>query len=99
MGYLWRAAGSVITAARVVSLPVPAVVGTAMSSGVRFKTRNRPRMRCTLWRGLTTRAPMTFAQSITEPPPTAMMACAWAVRYSARPSSMLAMVGFGTVLS
>lgn len=37
MGYLWRAAGSVITAARVVSLPVPAVVGTAMSSGVRFK--------------------------------------------------------------
>ena len=30
IGYLWRAAGSVMTAASVVSLPVPAVVGMAM---------------------------------------------------------------------
>ncbi len=69
-----------MTAARVVSLPVPAVVGAAMSSGVRLRMRSRPPMRCTGWRGLAMRAPMIFAQSITEPPPTAMIACACAER-------------------
>ena len=65
-----------MTAARVVSLPVPAVVGTATSSGRRLWTCSRPFIWLTLWRGLTIRAPAAFAQSMAEPPPKAMMA--WA---------------------
>ena len=74
MGYLWWRSGSVMTAARVVSLPVPAVVGTAMVSGVGSRTLRRPRIFRTLFPGRAIRAPTPLAQSITEPPPTAMMA-------------------------
>ena len=76
MGYLCLATGSVMTAARVVSLPVPAVVGTAMVRGVRRRTRNSPFIFCTGLLGRAIRAPTALAQSMTEPPPTAMMA--WA---------------------
>ena len=76
MGYLWWAWLSVMTAARVVSLPVPAVVGTAMRRGRRRWTFRRPRIWGTLCRGFATRAPAALAQSMEEPPPKAMMA--WA---------------------
>lgn len=61
---------------QVASLPVPAVVGTAIVKGVGTSTRSRPFiLRTGLW-GRAIRAPTPLAQSMTEPPPTAMMA--WA---------------------
>ena len=61
------------TAAMVVSEPEPAVVGTAKNGGSFLRTRRVPPICAILWRGLTTRAPAAFAQSITEPPPKATM--------------------------
>ena len=55
----------------------------------------RPHKSVQRMRGLAMRAPTTLAQSIAEPPPTAMMACAWFSTYSARASSTLSMVGLG----
>ena len=42
MGYLCFVPLSVMTAANVVSLPVPAVVGTAINSGKGLYFRNKP---------------------------------------------------------
>ena len=42
MAYLWWVAGSVISAAMVVSDPVPAVVGTAIKVGIRRRTFSSP---------------------------------------------------------
>ena len=72
MGYLWRVFSSVMTAASVVSLPVPAVVGTAISSGRRRITCSRPSMRFSAFLGRTMRAPSALAQSMEEPPPKAI---------------------------
>ena len=74
MGYLWCVAESVITAARVTSEPVPAVVGTAMSSGRRRCTRKRPRILFTGLFGWAMRAPTALAQSMAEPPPKPIIA-------------------------
>ena len=76
MGYFRFSAGSQITAASVVSLPVPAVVGMAASSGVLRRIFSKPPMRCTGRPGRAMQAPAAFAQSITLPPPKATMACA-----------------------
>ena len=62
-----------MTAASVVSLPVPAVVGTAMSNGVLRSTLRMPRILCTGLRGRAMRAPQALAQSMELPPPKAMM--------------------------
>lgn len=71
---LWWVSLSVTSAARVVSLPVPAVVGTATVKGRRCSTFSTPFMRFTGTLGRTMRAPTTFAQSMAEPPPKPMMA-------------------------
>ena len=74
MAYLYRVSASVITAARVVSLPVPAVVGMAMSRGSRLWTLRIPFIFARDWCGLAILAPVALAQSILEPPPNPMMA-------------------------
>lgn len=99
MGYLCFAPLSVMTAANVVSLPVPAVVSTAMSRGNFLQMRSNPFI---LWIGLlgfTIQAPVTLAQSMAEPPPKAMIAFVPLSRYSVLASSILVMVGFATTLS
>ena len=70
--YLWWVSSSVMTAAIVVSEPVPAVVGTAMKGGSFFSTRSRPAILPTGLFGRTTRAAAALAESIGEPPPMAM---------------------------
>ena len=63
-----------MTAARVVSLPVPAVVGTAIRRGRRLWTFKIPFIFAKLCRGFATRAPTALAQSMEDPPPKPMMA-------------------------
>ena len=74
MAYLYLVSESTMTAAKVVSLPVPAVVGTAMSRGRRLCTFRIPFIFASDWCGLATLAPTALAQSILEPPPNPMMA-------------------------
>ena len=73
MAYLWRVLASVITAARVVSLPVPAVVGTAIKSGSFFRTFKIPASFPRGFPGLTIQMPAALAQSMLDPPPKPMM--------------------------
>src|SRR5699024_9106945 len=73
MGYLCRVWASVMTAASVVSLPVPAVVGTAIKRGSFLCTFNIPFIFARDCFGLAIRAPVALAQSILEPPPKPMM--------------------------
>ena len=61
-----------MTAARVVSLPVPAVVGTATSSGVFLRTLRMPRILGMGLFGRAMRAPVALAQSMELPPPKAI---------------------------
>ena len=63
-----------ITAAIVVSEPVPAVVGTAMSRGSFFLTWNKPLIEFIDLVGFEILAPAPLAQSIGEPPPKAIIA-------------------------
>ena len=74
IGYLWWVLSSVMTAASVTSLPVPAVVGTAIRQGGLRCTRRRPPIELTLFFGCATRAPTALAQSMAEPPPKPTMA-------------------------
>ena len=74
MGYFSCVSGLEMTAARVASLPVPDVVGMAMSGGSFFMTRSSPFILGMGLLGRATRAPMPFAQSMGEPPPSAMIA-------------------------
>src|SRR5699024_5168969 len=69
IAYLWRVWASVITAASVVSLPVPAVVGTAIRSGSFLWTFRIPFIFASVCFGLAMQAPTALAQSILEPPP------------------------------
>lgn len=63
-----------MTAARVVSLPVPAVVGIAINKGSFRNTFKIPSILSRLFFGLAMRAPTAFAQSIQEPPPKPIIA-------------------------
>ena len=63
--------GSVITAQRVTSLPVPAVVGTAIRGGMREWMGDLPHSYCTMLPPWTATTPMPFAESIELPPPMA----------------------------
>ena len=65
--------GSVTTAATVTSDPVPAVVGIANNGNIGCVTFSMP---MSFWGDLpvTAIAPITFAASMTEPPPTARIA-------------------------
>ena len=65
---------SLTTAARVVSLPDPAVVGIAYRSGMRLRILSKPFICLTFFSGRAARAPTTFARSIGEPPPKATIA-------------------------
>lgn len=72
--YLWWVFSSVMTAARVTSLPVPAVVGMATSGGIGLYTFSNPFNLDNGLLGKAARAPMALAQSMLDPPPRAMMA-------------------------
>ncbi|CNU70115.1 Uncharacterised protein [Salmonella enterica subsp. enterica serovar Bovismorbificans] len=61
---------SIITVTLVVSEPVPAVVGTAIS-GRRGRNVLRSVMALSVWSGLVTSRATAFAASSTEPPPKA----------------------------
>ena len=73
IAYLVLFAGSLITAASVHSLPVPAVVGIAINTGNLCNTFKTPFILDKGVRFLTTRMPTPFAQSMLEPPPRAMI--------------------------
>src|SRR5256885_16326664 len=60
--------GSVITAQRVTSLPVPAVVGTATSGGVREGVGALPHSHCPLLPAGTPPTPLPLAASIGASP-------------------------------
>ena len=63
--------GSVITAQSVTSLPVPAVVGTAISGGMREWIGSFPHSYCPMLPPCTATTPMPLAVSIELPPPMA----------------------------
>ena len=95
MEALWRVAWSVITAATVVSDPVPAVVGTAKMVGILLRTLKSPCSCSTVFPFFTATAPMPLQQSIGEPPPKATMASQLFSLNSLSPSFTLISVGFG----
>ena len=70
--YLCFMSLSVMTAVMVTSLPVPAVVGMAISGGILRHTRSSPLSLPSGLRGKAMRAPVALAQSIDEPPPKAI---------------------------
>ena len=72
MVYLCLVSLSVMTAVTVTSLPVPAVVGMAISVGILRKTRKVPFSFAMERLGYAIRAPTAFAQSMGEPPPKAI---------------------------
>ena len=65
---------SVMTAANVTSLPVPAVVGIAISGGSLCHTLRIPFILERSRFGLTALAPIALAESIADPPPIAIIA-------------------------
>ena len=69
--YLWCVSLSVMTAAIVVSLPVPDVVGMATMGGTVLPTRMTPAISSQLFFGQATRAAAPFVASIGLPPPRA----------------------------
>ena len=73
MAYLYLVWASVMTAASVVSLPVPAVVGTAIRRGSFLHTFKMPFIFARDCFGFAIRAPTALAQSMLEPPPKPMM--------------------------
>ena len=80
-----RQISSVTTAATVTSDPVPAVVGIANSGSIGFDTFSMPISFAGVL-PVTVIAPMTFAASMTEPPPTARMASLPCARTAASPA-------------
>ena len=58
-----------MTAARVVSLPVPAVVGTQINNGSFFHIFKIPSIFDSGFLGRTSLAPTALAQSMLDPPP------------------------------
>ena len=63
--------GSVITAQSVTSLPVPAVVGTVTSGGMRRRMGSCPHSYLAIEPPCAATTPMALATSMGEPPPTA----------------------------
>ena len=88
-----------MTDASVVSLPVPAVVGTAMRRGILLRTLRMPSIFDRGFLGYAILAPTAFAASIEDPPPNPMMASQPSFRYIVLASSTLSVVGLATVLS
>jgi len=86
-----------MTAANVTSLPVPAVVGTAMISGVFASTLSTPRIFDRLCFGLAMRAATPLRAVHGRPAAKPMMAWHPASRYIWRAASTLDTVGFATV--
>ena len=86
--------GSVNTAAIEASEPEPAVVGTQASGRGGSSTRNRPSIRCSDSQGLPARAAMPLAQSITDPPPTAIRESQPSPLKCCSPASTLVRQGF-----
>ena len=96
---LWCVFESVITAAIVVSLPVPAVVGTAMNGGIARRTFRRPESARTVLPGRATSAAAALAASMGLPPPTARKLSQPDARYASRIFSQVSDVGlFSTSL-
>ena len=99
MGYLCLVLLSTMTEASVVSLPVPAVVGTAIRRGIFLRTLSIPSIFESGFLGYAILAPTAFAASMDEPPPKPMMASQSSFIYKALASSTLSVVGLATVLS
>ena len=72
MAYLWFVSLSVMTAATVVSLPVPEVVGMAIIGGMGRPTFKSPASCVSCLSGLAHSAAAALAASMGEPPPRAM---------------------------
>ena len=85
-----------MTEARVVSLPVPAVVGMAISKGILFLTLRIPFILERGFFGFATLAPKAFAVSIEDPPPMAIIESQPSSLYLTRAFSTLSVVGFAT---
>ncbi len=88
---------STMTAAMVVSDPVPDVVGQAMKRGSFPNTFKMPFMLLKVRLGFKILAPAALAQSMADPPPMAMRQSHPVSRYSFAASSAFCMVGFTTV--
>ena len=99
IGYLCLVLLSTMTAASVVSLPVPAVVGTATRRGILFSTLSMPSIFSSGFLGYAILAPTAFAASMDDPPPNPMIAWHPDALKSAAASSTLSVVGFATVAS
>ena len=96
MAYLCLVFLSTITEASVVSLPVPAVVGMAMSRGIFFLTFKIPFIFESGFPGFASLAPKALAVSMEEPPPMAISESHPSSLYFKRASSTLSVVGFAT---
>ena len=99
IAYLCLVSASVITAASVVSLPVPAVVGTAIRRGILLCTFRMPFILARDCFGFAILAPTALAQSILDPPPKPMMALQLLERNKSIASATFFVVGLATVLS
>src|SRR5260370_10871894 len=79
--------GSVITAQRVTSLPVPAVVGTAIRGGMRFAIGLWPHSYPRMLPSCAATTPIPLAVSIELPPPIAAQPAPPLRGYSAAPAA------------
>src|SRR5690242_16837410 len=91
--------GSVMTAHSVTSLPVPAVVGTAIIGGMRERIGLWPHSYSTMLPSSTATTPMPFAVSIEMPPPIATRPSQPCALYSAAPASTSSTPGLARTLS
>ena len=91
--------GSVMTAHSVTSLPVPAVVGTAIIGGMRERIGLWPHSYSTMLPSWAATTPMPLAVSIELPPPMATSPSHPCERYSVAPSSTSSTPGFARTLS
>mmetsp|Transcript_34202 Transcript_34202/g.42218 ORF Transcript_34202/g.42218 Transcript_34202/m.42218 type:complete len:216 (-) Transcript_34202:80-727(-) len=89
---------SVTTAPKVVSDPVPAVVGIAIKGGIFFLTLNAPAYSL-IGLGFAIYAPTTLAVSIEDPPPNAIIPSQFPSMYAFTPSITTFTVGSGRTLS
>ena len=95
IAYLWWSL-PVTTAAMVVSDPVPAVVGTAMSGGMRRRTFKSPASCESGLSGRARRAAAALAASIGEPPPMTRKQSQLSILYCAAIFSTVSTDGFGS---
>jgi hypothetical protein len=91
--------GSVITAQSVTSLPVPAVVGTAIRGGMRFSIGLWPHSYSRMLPSCAATTPIPLAVSIELPPPIATRPSQPWARYSAAPASTSSTPGFARTRS